>query len=207
MKEGRLHPARLRRHHAQDLVQFVTACQARGEWIILAGDLNEVLGEDNAGLTQLHTECGLLDACLERHGVTEFSTYQRGTKVIDYILVDRNIMRCIANVGYEPFNLHIMSDHCGVFIDVATAQCFGSNILPLQPIQLCNLSTKRSHQIAPYFHEKHKHLVAHNWFQKIQQLRSSMNLGHPDHILAETLYDRLITSVKSYLNISAVVDF
>ena len=194
LREGRQHPENLRLHHAQDLVAFIKQCQAREEWIIVAGDLNEVLGTTDRGLTRLHTECELLDACLERHGPREFTTYQRGTKVIDYILVDRNVHQCLSAVGYEPFGMHILSDHRGVFLDLAIPQCFGSNIQPLQPIQLRDLSTKRSHQIAPYFTEKVKHLEDHNWFMKLQQLKDTLSSGQIDNNLAEDLYERLVSA-------------
>ena len=59
---------------------------------MLTGDLNKVLGVTDQGLTSLHSECGLIDACLEQHGLTDFTTYQRGSTVIDYVLVDRNVM-------------------------------------------------------------------------------------------------------------------
>ena len=88
LQEGRQHPENLRSHHAHDLLKFVKQCQARGKWIIVTGDLNEVLGTTDHGLTKLHSECKLLNACLERHGPTEFTAYQWGTKVINYILVD-----------------------------------------------------------------------------------------------------------------------
>ena len=194
LREGRHNPDKLRWHHARDLIAFVKQCQDKGEWIIIAGDMNEVLGVDPAGMTNLHNDCGLVDACLERHGLTDFSTYQRGNKVIDYILVDRNVMQCIHSVGYEPFNIHILSDHRGIFIDLATPQCFGSNILPLQPVQLRDLSTKRSHLIAPYFRTKQKHLDDHQWHHKITNLRDKMKQDTPDHALAEDLYERLINA-------------
>ena len=184
-REGQPHPHDLQHHHAQDLVRFVKECQAKGHWIIVAGDMNEVLGTSTQRLPKLHSECGLLDACLERTGITDFTTYQRGNNVIDYILVDRNVLQCTQSVGYEPFSLHILSDHRGIFLDLATAQCFGSNILPLQPIQLRDLSTKRPHQIAPYFKHKHKHLEDHNWYKNIRKLRAHLAQNTPNHTLAE----------------------
>ena len=108
-------------------------CQERGEWLIVAGNLNKVLGETTQSLTRIHSECRLNDAALEKHGETDFTTYQRGKSVIDYMLVDNNIYRCIKSVGYEPFNFHILSDHRGIFMDLSTAQCFGSAITPLIP--------------------------------------------------------------------------
>ena len=64
-REGRQPPDHLRKYHAEDLVDFVKTCQARGEWIIVAGDFNEVLGLSTRGLTKLHSECNLIDACLD----------------------------------------------------------------------------------------------------------------------------------------------
>ena len=194
-KEGRPNPQNLRQHHADDLVNCVQAHQNRGEWIIVTGDLNEVLGVETGGLTQLHTECTLVDAYLQKHGQTDFSTYQRGTHVIDYILVDHNVYQCTQAIGYEPFGLHILSDHRGIFLDIATAQCFGSNLLPLQPIQLRDLSMKRSHQLAPYFHAKHKHLEDHNWYKKVDELHKGIQQDISNHAMAENLYERLISAL------------
>ena len=156
--------------------------------------MNKVLGIADRGMTKLHSECGLLDACLEKHSITDFSTYQRGTKVIDYILVDSNVMQCTRSIGYEPFNIHIMSDHRGTFLDLATPQCFGSNIDPLLWLQLQDLNTKRSHQIYPYFQAKQEHLNNHNWHKKINKLWDYIRHSKPNHALAEDLYERLISA-------------
>ena len=90
--------------------------------------------------------------------------------------------------------MHILSDHRGVYIDIAIPQCFGSNIQPLQPIQLRDLSTKRSHQIGPYFEVKMHHLEDHNWFRKLKKLKDVLISGKEDHALAEELYERLISA-------------
>ena len=193
-RQGRPNPEKLRHHHAEDLIRFVKQCQNKGEWIILAGDLNEVLGINTRGLTKLHSDCGLIDAVLDKHGITEFTSYQRGNHVIDYLLVDPNVLQCIKAVGYEPFNMHILSDHRGIFVDISTSQTFGSSLLPLQPIQIRDLVTKRSHQIAPYFEHKAQHLENHHWFDKISKLQRNMANDVPNHTLAEDLYDRLVSA-------------
>ena len=103
---GRHEPAKLRKHHSTDLVNFVKACQSRGEWIIIAGDLNETIGLSPGGMNRLCSECHLYDAVVDKHVVTDFTTYQRGSSVLDYFLVDDNIRRTIHATGYEPFGLH-----------------------------------------------------------------------------------------------------
>ena len=79
-------------------------------------------------------------------------------------------------------------------MDLSTSQCFGSNITLLQPHAIQDLSTKRSHQIAPYFDKKHRHLQEHRWFQKLEHLQRHLRDGTTDHALAEDLYDCLIAS-------------
>jgi hypothetical protein len=61
-QEARHNPENLRYHHANDLIAFVQECRARGEWIVVSGDLNEVVGSCPDGLTRLCSECGLYDA-------------------------------------------------------------------------------------------------------------------------------------------------
>ena len=72
------------------------------------------------------------------------------------------------------------------------ARCFGSTIQPLLPIQLQDLSTKQSHQIAPYFLHKKKHPDDHAWFRRVNNLQKEMDQDQPNDTLAEDLYDRLI---------------
>ena len=192
--EKRSEPHKLRHHHANDLQLFVQECQNNGDWVMVAGDFNEVIGVSLSGLSRLASDCGLVDAFLERHNITHFTTYQRGNQVIDYLLVDPRIMDCVVSIGYEPFNYHIMSDHRGLYMDLSTSHCFGTSIQPLLPPQLRDLSTKRSHQITPYFESKHKHLRDHNWFHKISTLQQHMEQNQPNDTLAEDLYQRLISA-------------
>ena len=146
------------------------------------------------GMTKLVTECHLVDACLSKHGIKNFTTYQRGSQVLDYILVNPLLLSAVQGTGYEPFNLRILSNHRGIFLDVYTPHIFGSTINPLTPIQLRDLSTRRSHQIAPYFEHKHQHLQTHNWFNKLHQLQHHMTTNQANHALAEDLYNQLVAA-------------
>ena len=137
---------------------------------------------------RLVSDCHLVDPILHKHGFQTFTTYQRGSRVLNYILVDPDLLPIITTAGYEPFYNRIISNHWGMYIDLDTQQCFGSTLQPLVPIQLRDLSTKRSHQIAPYFKHKHKHLSDHQWFLKVSQLQRDIDNGQPNHQLAEELY-------------------
>ena len=110
----------------------------------------------------------------------------------NFYLLDRKSSPTCSIV--HPFNLHILSDHRGIFMDLSTSQCFGSSITSLQPHSIRDLSTKRSHQIAPYLDDKYRHLQEHRWFQKLEHLERHLRDGTIDHALAKDMYDRLIAS-------------
>ena len=159
-------PHRLRKHHSDDLLTYMKNLQTNGHSIILAGDLNESLGDDPAGMSRLVVECHLIDPYSDRHGSTQFTTYQRGQKVLDYILVTRDLLGSIRSCGYEPFQANIFSNHRGVFIDFSTGHLFGKKIHPLAPPALRDISSKKPQQMAPYWTEKYQYLQDRNWYQE-----------------------------------------
>ena len=113
--------------------------------VCVGGDFNETIGDNDRGLTRLCSDYGLLDPIFELHGCTNFSTYYRGTKCIDYMLVDPALMPSIVACGYEPFNMRIFSDHRGIFMDVNTALFFGSATTPLAPLNARDYTSKHIH--------------------------------------------------------------
>ena len=119
---------------------------------------------------------------------TNFTTYQDGSSVLDYVLMDPTLLDNVTHCGYEPFKINILSDHRGVFVDFSTNHLFGDTIRPLAPIQSRDLSTKKTHQIAPYFKNKLKHLEDHNWFSQIETLHKAFVDNTPNDALAEQLY-------------------
>ena len=196
LSQGRANPHKLRHHHTEDLITFVKECQAAGESILVAGDFNEALGLQSQGMTRLCTECSLIDATMNKHMATNFTTYQSGTSVLDYILMDEALLETVTHCGYEPFKINILSDHRGVYVDFSTHHLFGDSIQPLAPPQHRDISSRKSDQIAPYFRHKSKHLEDHKWFQQIEHLQRSYNGGVRDDDLAEKLYQRLIASCR-----------
>jgi hypothetical protein len=82
-------------------------------------------------------------------------------------------------------------------VDFYTSMLFGSSIQPLAPMQLRDISTKRVHQIPPYFQFKNEFLTDANWYEQIKQLETKMNTGTCDDNLAEHLYQQLIWSCQA----------
>ncbi|CAB9530719.1 expressed unknown protein [Seminavis robusta] len=193
-KEGRQEPHNLRKHHANDLVSFVQDLQSKGHLVMVAGDFNTDLGEEEGGLDHLCSECNLIDPILTTHGAANFSTYNRGKNILDYILIDPELLPTIVRCGYEAFHAHVISDHRGVYIDVDTDLFFGDDPQVLVRKQARDIISTKAHQIGPYFDNKHQHLEDHNWFEQIKTLQQHMRDNIPNHTLAEQLYDRLLTA-------------
>jgi hypothetical protein len=197
VQEGRLNPHNIRNHHAKDLVQFVKQRQAAGD-LVCVGDFNDTIGEHNQGLTKLCSECMLQDVVFENHGYgsQEFTTYKRGNRCIDYMLVDQQLMSTVRASGYEPFNIRILGDHRGIYVDFHTRELFGSNTIPLPPIALRDYCSKNIHQTAAFIQDAHEHLEDHAWFSQIQELQQHMDRNKPNHILADKLDCRRILACQ-----------
>ena len=153
-------PQRVRYHHATDLLAFVQSCQRAGELVAVMGDFNNVLGEENSGLTKLCSECGLKDIVYQKHNISnrDFNTYSRGTSCIDYMLLDSELADAVEATGYEAFNIRFPSDHRGMYVDVNTRAFFGSTTQPLPPMALCDYCSKNIHQTEAFINEQAKHL-------------------------------------------------
>ncbi len=190
--EGRHRPEKLRHHHSNDLVNFIKERQNCGEAVLVFGDLNEVLGQDQTGMTRLIQDCNLIDIVARNHLATGFSTYQRGRNVIDYCLMDISLVPMVIRCGYESFNANIVSDHRGIFVDFSTTHLFKGGIQPLAPAPLRDISTKKPHQLPPYFAAKKQYLHDCGWFRKISELKDLMDNNKRDDHLAEILYKQLI---------------
>jgi hypothetical protein len=112
------------------------------------------------------------------------------------MLVDRNMLPAVQACGYEPFNIRIMGDHRGVYVDLLTRDLFGSETLPLSPIALRDYCLKNIHQTVPFIQEQHQHLEDHAWFQQIKDLQQCIDDHKPNHTLANKLDRRRIAACQ-----------
>ena len=199
LKQAQRHnPHKIREHYTTDLVTFVRRCQQNNELVCVGGDFNETLGDETDGLSKLMSQCGLRDVQTSLYGIDthSFNTHKRGSKCIDYILMDPELMDSVEACGYEPFRVRILGDHRAVYMDVNTSLFFGSPTVPIPPAQLRLLNSRRINQIVPYFEALDKHLETHNWYDQIAQLETCMDNGTSNHALAERLDLRRIAGCQ-----------
>ena len=193
---NRQNPHRVRWHHSRDLVQFVKDCQSDGELVVIGGDFNETLGDSPGGMTRLCSQCNLRNPVEELHGHAGFSTHIKGQKCIDYLLISQELMPSVTASGYEAFNVRIVSDHRGVYIDVDESLFFGNKTRPPvgPPPRLYN--SKNPTMTKDYFAHMKEHLEEHNWFTRVQELQQCINHNTPNDALAENLDQRRIAACK-----------
>ena len=72
------------------------------------------------GIAKLCKTCQLYDPLTYRHDLpNSISTYIRGTKQIDYILVSVNILKALIQCGMTAFNELTTTDHRGFHLDLS----------------------------------------------------------------------------------------
>ena len=142
-------------------------------------------------MSHLVSECQLVDAIADRHGSLQFTTYQRGQHVLDYILVTQDLLGSIRSCGYEQFHANIFSNHCGVYINFLSSHLFGCKIQPLVPPAIHDISSNKPHQIALYWQEKQKYPSKKNWYDQANDIQTSIDTNEPCNDLAESLYKTL----------------
>jgi hypothetical protein len=96
-------------------------------------------------------------------------------------------MQAVQQCGYEPFNIRIMGDHRGIYVDFSTTEMFGLETMALPPLALRDYCTKNIHQNALFIQDQFQHLDDHAWFQQIHILQECMNKNEPNHCLANKL--------------------
>jgi hypothetical protein len=198
VQDGYNEPHKVRDHHAKDLISFVKERQQQGELVLIMGDLNEVIEDNNRGFTKLCSECHLIDVVHDKHryDAREFNTYARGTTCIDYILMDERLIGATQKCGYLPYNQLMISDHRGVYADVDVNWFFGSDIIPNQTMATRDYTTKNIHQTAPFINAQAKHLQEHGWFQQIKQVQQCIVTNTPNHSLTECVDNRRIAACQ-----------
>ena len=173
-----------RLHFRLDLKRFLKQCRESNQEIILMGDFNEEFGMDSHGMTEMSSTLSLVDAMHHQHGTSDFSTYIRGRRRLDYVLMSRNAYNCVQRCGYEPFYHRLDGDHRAFFLDLDENRLFGATSPPMPKPQHRDIHSKKPKEVSQYLAAKHSFLQQRDTFRRIQRLLES---DSPDHRLAEIL--------------------
>jgi hypothetical protein len=177
-----------RKAFIHDLTTAIQSYQSSGDQIILVGDFNEP-NQNESGMDTLAVECDLADLFGIRLGtITEPSTYQRSSNRLDYALISPGLLHAVKSAGYDPFGYRIPSDHRGFHIDFDSEMLLSYKPSPLAPIQQRDFNSKQPGIIPRYIKAATKALEPHDTKRRLLQMKA---LTHPNHQLAEALYDNL----------------
>ena len=94
---------------------------------LLFGDWNKEI-KTNTTSQKICDEFNLLDVWYHLHpNHKTFSTYSRGTKRIDYVLMTQEAAQHVSTMIYESYKYRIKGDHRAFYVDINIEKLFGSN--------------------------------------------------------------------------------
>ena len=107
----------------KDLTDLIKGLQAKGHEIIVAGDWNDDLNNDNGTVQKMLNNLHLKEALIERYGQGP-ETHHLGTKTIDGVFTSRGI-----NIKQGGYTTHEESpgDHRWLWLDISETTLLGRN--------------------------------------------------------------------------------
>lgn len=139
--------------------------------VLLVGDFNEQIGDEQQGMSSIATEFDLTDIFKIQHPhLLDPATYARGRKRLDYALGTPGVARAVHSCGYEPFNFRFCTDHRAYFLDFQTDTLFGSPTQTLVHHSTRILQSNNVKQVTRYINTKHQLLSNCNAFNRGNQL-------------------------------------
>ena len=152
-----------------DLEIEVRQCQQQGEQVILLGDWNTDANEKK--FVEWKQRLGLVDPIKTRHGQKGPSTFNRGKRVIDSILVSS--MLRFRDCGYLSFGM-LPGDHRGIWVDITLDSFIGYRAPPVPSFQARRLKTDDPRVMSKYQLVLEDELMEAKIFSKVRCLQSDI---------------------------------
>jgi Endonuclease/Exonuclease/phosphatase family len=163
-----------------DLVKLVQTLQQQQDTVIVMWDANAPLSHKLIQDFQTKTEL----ISLLQETPTNFSTYTRGTKVIDHILGSKSLLPLITKSGYLPFYGGAwLSDHRPMFIDLHLNINTTSNI----PRPSSNLLSNNHTAVKKFLEKIQSTAIIPVLLQQILSLEAKQEWTVEDHIMFESI--------------------
>lgn len=167
-----------RTHFRKDLAKLLTKFKKRKDEILMLGDWNEALGDEEDGMSKICSDYNLTDIMTHVHGPMTVATYARGQKRLDYPLGSPGVLEAVRFCGYEPFFYRMFSDHRMYYIDFDTLVLFGSDTPDLAPIAYRDIQSKCPKQVTLYLRNLDRHLTHRNIYNRMDIIDSSDHTVH-----------------------------
>jgi hypothetical protein len=110
----RAHFAPGKQFNIKDLHAELQRRRDDGETILLTGAFNECIGDNPKLMASVSSFFDFVDPHVDRNGdAADIPTYIRGTKRLDYCLINQSILDIVSSCGTNISNDMYHSDHCG----------------------------------------------------------------------------------------------
>jgi hypothetical protein len=155
-----------------DLIKIIKKAHSDETEVILMMDANETMGEDTIGISTLCGECGLIDAIEYKHGTFDnLTTYEHGSRQIDYIFVTESIASAITTCGILPFKEGHLSDHRALHVSFDHKMLFKGEYVQRPEQQRRGIHSGRPKAVVKYKKLLHHFLHHHNVFNNMNTLQ------------------------------------
>jgi hypothetical protein len=128
----------------------VTEWIQEGHELIIAGDINEELGNDISGFSRISAKHNLVELIQHNHGIEdEPPTYAHGSRRLDYVFVTPGLETSVKRCVILPYSDIIDLDHRCLYVDFNTTMLLGIDpaVLSPNPVQILHSrDTKGSEQ-------------------------------------------------------------
>jgi exonuclease III len=154
----------------QDLQKYIEKCIRNHEEVLLVGDFNEIIRDEDDGMAAVISSTQLIDLFSLRHPSSPPATYARGTQQLDYAWGTTQIANSLTSCGFEPFNYRYHTDHRPYFLDFNMMKLFGNETSPMGKPEARGLSSSNTRQVTAYLEKKHELLTQCNAFERGEKL-------------------------------------
>jgi exonuclease III len=163
-----------------DLATEVLVCQQKGEQVVLLGDWNT--DSQDKTFVKWKKRLGLIDPLERRHGKKGPSTFNRGKRVIDSILVSSMLQTL--DCGYLSFGL-LPGDHRGIWLDITKNSFIGYRAPAIPSFAARRLKLDDPRVTSRYLTILEDELVEARVFPRLRKLQRDVQAAghfHPHHV-------------------------
>lgn len=178
-----------RKQFLDDITIELQKIQQQQDEIILMWDANESIGENKSALPEFLIKNRLCNL-LGQHNSP--STYDRGTKCIDFIFGTNNTQSSVLAWGYLPFydGAWEISDHRGLFVDFNGEQLFGTQTGSITETVPRALTSKSKPIIIKFLNKLEKIDILEELYLLLKALESNQEWSQQELLILESVDTR-----------------